>query len=179
MLPRDALVVAVAKLPAHARRGLAFRLILARYAATALSSIGSLRTGGRYNMRGEFEALYLASSPVTALREVEALVETVEGLRGVKGPPRILLSVEYELQAVVDLTDPAVQDVLSTNLVELCAPWRALNAAGLSAPTQLLGGVVHELAVIEALRVPSARDPATDNLVIFPARLRSSSTVRV
>jgi len=100
-------------------------------------------------------------------------------LLGVKGPSRILLSVEYELQAVVDLTDAAVQDVLSTNLVELCAPWGALNAAGLSAPTQLLGGVVHELAVIEALRVPSARDPATDNLVIFPVRLRSSSTLRV
>jgi RES domain-containing protein len=179
MLPRDELVVAVPKLPVNPRQGLAFRLILARYAATALSSIGSLRAGGRYNMRGEFEALYLASSPVTALREVEALVETAEGLRGVKGPPRILLSVEYELQAVVDLTDSAVRDMLSTNLVELCAPWRALNAAGLSAPTQLLGGVVHELAVIEALRVLSARDPATDNLVIFPARVRSSSTVRV
>ena len=62
MLPRDALVVAVQQLPVEPRRGLAFRLILARYAATALSSIGSLRAGGRYNMRGEFEALYLASS---------------------------------------------------------------------------------------------------------------------
>src|SRR5579884_2384745 len=115
MLRRDALVAAVQRLPTQPLEGVAFRLILARYAATALSSIGSLRAGGRYNMRGEFEALYLASSPVTALREVEALVETAKGLRGVKGPPRILLSVEYELQAVVDLTDPAVHDVLSTN----------------------------------------------------------------
>jgi RES domain-containing protein len=179
MLPRGALVVAVGALPTQAQRGLAFRLILARYAATALSSIGSVRAGGRYNMRGEFEALYLASSPVTALREVEALVETAEGLRGVKGPPRILLSVEYDLQAVVDLTEPAIQDVLDTNLAELCAPWRALNAAGLSAPTQLLGSVVHELSAIEALRVPSARDPSTDNLVVLPNRLHSSSTLRV
>ena len=111
MLPRDALVVAVKQLPVEPRRGLAFRLILARYAATALSSIGSLRAGGRYNMRGEFEALYLASSPVTALREVEALVATAEGLRGVKGPPRILLSIEYELEAVVDLTEPNAQQL--------------------------------------------------------------------
>src|SRR5437899_7412281 len=133
MLPRDALVVAVRELPAHRRRGLAFRLILARYAATALSSIGSLRAGGRYNMRGELEALYLASSPVTALREVEALVETAERLRGVKGPPRILPSIEYDLSAVVDLTDSAIQHLLSTSVAELCAPWRALNAAGLPA----------------------------------------------
>ena len=179
MLPRDALVAAVQQLPVEPRRGLAFRLILARYAATALSSIGSLRAGGRYNMRGEFEALYLASSPVTALREVEALVATAEGLRGVKGPPRILLSIDYELQAVVDLTEPKAQQLLDSSLAELSAPWRALNAAGTTAPTQLLGSVVHELSVIEALRVPSARDPATDNVVIFPDRLRSTSTVRV
>src|SRR5947209_5701245 len=144
MLPRDALVVAVGALPTQAQCGLAFRLILARYAATALSSIGSLRAGGRYNMRGEFEALYLASSPVTALREVEALVETAEGLRGVKGPPRILLSVEYRLQSVVDLTALSVQAILGTTLDELCAPWRPLNAAGQVAPTQLLGEVIRD-----------------------------------
>jgi hypothetical protein len=49
MLPRDALVVAVHHLPTSPRDALAFRLILARYAATALSSIGSRRAGGRYD----------------------------------------------------------------------------------------------------------------------------------
>src|SRR5213596_2561241 len=111
MLPRDALVVAARDISTGPRDGVAFRPILARYAATALSSIGSLRAGGRYNMRDQFEALYLASSPVTALREVEALVQTDGGLRGVKGPPRILLSVDYHLQAVLDLTEVAVQHV--------------------------------------------------------------------
>jgi RES domain-containing protein len=161
MLGRDALVVAVQRLPSRPLEGVAFRLILARYAATALSSIGSLRTGGRYNVRGQFEALYLASSPVTALREVEALVETASGVHGVKGPPRILLSVEYRLQALVDLTDTTVQAALGTTLGELCAPWRPLNAAGLVAPTQLLGEVLRDDGSIEAVRVPSARDPST------------------
>src|SRR5215472_6524796 len=146
MLPRAALVAAVQQLPVEPRRGLAFRLILARYAATALSSIGSLRAGGRYNVRGEFEALYLASSLVTALREVEALVATAEGLRGVRGPPRILLSIDYEPQAVVDLTEPSAQQLLGSSLAELSAPWRTLNAAGTTGPTQLLGSVVHELS---------------------------------
>src|ERR671935_2746166 len=116
MLRRDALARAAQRLPTKPLEGVAFRLILARYAATALSSIGSLRTGGRYNVRGRFEALYLASSPVTALREVEVLVETADGLRGVKGPPRILLSVEYRLQPVVDLTNAAVHEALGTTL---------------------------------------------------------------
>src|ERR671933_1368910 len=157
MLRRDALVAAVQRLPTQPLEGVAFRLILARYAATALSSIGSTRTGGRYNVRGHFEALYLASSPVTALREVEALIETADGLRGVKGPPRILLSVEHRLQLVVDLTDARVQAALGTTLDELCAPWRPLNAAGQVAPTQLLGEVIRDDGRIEALRVPSAR----------------------
>jgi RES domain-containing protein len=179
MLARDALVAAIQHLPTGPLEGVAFRLILARHAGTALSSIGSLRTGGRYNQRGRFEALYLASSPVTALQEVEALVETAAGLQGVKGPPRILLSVEYHLQWVVDLTDAAVQRAVGTTFDELCAPWRPLNAAGHRAPTQLLGEVVRDAGTIEGLSAPSARDPSTANLVVFPDRLRADSSLRV
>src|SRR5438874_12955534 len=104
MLTGHELVDAAERLPAAPEEGVAFRLILARYSATALSSIGSMRVGGRYNPPQSFEALYLSFDPVTALREVEALVETADGLRGVKGPPRILLSVDYRLQAVTDFT---------------------------------------------------------------------------
>ena len=96
-----------------------------------------------------------------------------------QGPPRIMLSVDYHLQAVLDLTEVAVQHVFGTSVVELCAPWRTLNASGVPAPTQILGQVLHGQGSIEALRVPSARDPATDNLVIFPDRLQAGSTVRV
>jgi RES domain-containing protein len=85
MLPRDALVVAAKDISTGPRDGVAFRLILARYAATALSSIGSLRAGGRYNMRDQFEALYLASSPVTALREVEAWYRPMRDCEASKG----------------------------------------------------------------------------------------------
>jgi hypothetical protein len=89
------------------------------------------------------------------------------------------LAVDYHLQAVLDLTVTAVQQVFGTTVVELCAPWRTLNAGGVPAPTQILGQVLHGEGSIEALRVPSARDPATDNLVILPDRLQAGSTVRV
>ncbi len=95
-----------------------------------------------------------------------------------KGPPRILLTIEYDLQAVVDMTESAAQYLLGTSVAELSAPWRALNA-DLPAATQVLGSVVHELSTIEALRVPLARGPSTDNLAIFPDRLHLTSTVRV
>ena len=62
MLAADALAAAVARLPTRPLDGGAFRLIHARYATTALSAIGSLRLGGRYNGLGAFEALYLATA---------------------------------------------------------------------------------------------------------------------
>jgi RES domain-containing protein len=139
VFPADRLAAAAARLPARPLNGVAFRLIHARYAATALSAIGSLRRGGRYNIPGAFEALYLADSPVTALREVEALVQTEAGLLGVKGPPRILLSVEYVLSAVADLTDSEIQATLATDADELCAPWRPLNARGSRPPPRSSG----------------------------------------
>jgi RES domain-containing protein len=179
VLPAGNLAAVVARLPTRSLDGVAFRLIHARYAATALSAIGALQWGGRYNGPHAFEALYLADSPMTALREVEALVQTAAGLLGVKGPPRILLSVEYTLGAVADLTDEVIQADLATNSEELCAPWRPLNAQGRLAPTQELGAAIHATARIEALKVPSARDRTAHNLVIFPDRLMAGSLVRV
>ena len=116
---------------------------------------------------------------MTALREVEALVQTAAGLLGVRGLPRILLSVEYALVAVVDLTDPAIQAFLGTDTDELCAPWRPLNAEGLPAPTQELGAAIRARGEVEALKAPSARDRTAHNLVVFPERLESGSTIRV
>ena len=88
-----------------------FRIIHAKYAATALSAAGSYRFGGRYNPAGAFEVLYLAENPVTALEEVEALLRTNDDLRGVKGPPRIVLSVECTLQHVVQLDEANLRDL--------------------------------------------------------------------
>jgi len=77
MPPAEALAAVAAPSPVAALSGIAFRSIHARYAATARSSIGSLRWGARYNAPGAFEALLLADSPVTAPREVEALIHPI------------------------------------------------------------------------------------------------------
>lgn len=166
-------------LPASVFTGVAYRLIHARYAETALSSIGSLRNGGRYNPRRAFEVLYLADSPITALQEVEALVRTRTGLFPVKGPPRLLLSVEVTLRAVLDLTQADVQQALGTNLQELTGSWVAVNDQEAVAPTQQLGCACFEVGTIEALKVPSVRDPRAFNLAVFPDRLGEGSSLRV
>lgn len=160
MLTDNELINALASLPVLPKSGVAYRLIHAKYAGSTLSSIGSLKFGGRYNPPQTFEALYLASNPVTALVEVNAVVQTASGLLGVKGPPRILLSVDYRLNAILDLNDLNIQSALATSLPELIAPWRPINAQGQIAPPQMLGAAVYGLQSIEALKVPSARDQA-------------------
>lgn len=179
MLTASELSQALASLTVQQEAGVAYRVIHAKYADSALSSIGSLKFGGRYNPPQTFEALYLASNPVAALQEVNAVIQTESGLLGVKGPPRILLSVDYKLQAILDVCNPNTQSVLEINLAELIAPWRPVNAQGRLALTQILGTAVDDLQSIEALKVPSARDLNTHNVVIFVDRLRSDSSLRV
>lgn len=159
--------------------GTAYRLIPAQFAGTALSSIGSFRRGGRYNPKEAFEALYLADTPLTALQEINLIKVTDEAILGVKSSPRLLLSVEVTLSAVLDMTVPQTQEFLNTNMQELTGSWLAMNAAGRLAPTQVLGAAAYGQGTIEALRVPSAQDSQATNLVILPERLQQGSRVRV
>ena len=91
----------------------------------------------------------------------------------------ILLSVEFSLGAVLDLTEPTTQATLDTNDHELCSAWRPLNARGSQSPTQKLGATIYAMCQIEALKAPSAREQSAFNLVVYPDRLLATSSVRV
>jgi RES domain-containing protein len=179
MVTGQLLTDALPTLPTQPLTGIAYRLIPAKYAGSALSSIGSLKKGGRYNPKEAFEVLYLAQSPITALQEVNIIKLTDAALFSTKSSPRILLSVEVTLQTVLNMADPQVQKALGTNLQELTGSWIAMNASGGMAPTQTLGFVAYNHGSIEALRVPSAQDAKAINLAVFPDRLRTGSQLRV
>lgn len=155
-----------------------FRVIHAKYAATALSAVGSYQHGGRYNPAGKFEVLYLASSPVTALEEVEALLRSGVALQGVKGPPRILLSVECALQRVLRFDKVTLQP-LGLTVGALTEPWRERLRRSEVPLTHELGRICFERGDIEALLVPSAKNPEAWNLAVFPDRLLEGSFLRV
>jgi len=160
-------------------QGTAYRLTSPKYMTRPLSPEGSLQRGGRYNKRGRFAALYLADSPATALAEVQMLKFSDNRLIGIKGPPKVLVSVDYTLQAVLNLGDPGVQAALGTNLEELRAEWVLKQQQRQRIPTQDLGEAVYESGNIEALWVPSARLWGAFNLVVFPDRLRVGSSLRL
>lgn len=172
-----ALAGAFGRLPTQPLEQAFFRVIHAKYAATALSAVGSLHFGGRYNPAGSFEVLYLTEGPVTALEEIGALLRTSEDLQGIKGPPRILLSVESNLQAVICVSDHL--GILGLELSDLTLPWRDKLRRGETPATHTLGGLAHRRGDVEALVVPSARNPQTRNLAVFPDRLHEKSSLRV
>ena len=179
MLTGQPLVSALAGLPALPAQGIAFRLIHLKYQKTPLSAIGSLKAGGRYNIAQKFAAFYTADSPVTALRELKVLIETAKGLSVSKAPPYVLLSIEYSLEAVVDLTLPVHQTALGTNLQELTGTWLPMSLQGQVAPTQQLGEAAYNSQHIEALKCPSALDPTAYNLVVFVDKLSPNSFLKV
>ena len=159
--------------------GTAYRAIGYRYATTALSAVGSLRYGGRYNVAGAFEALYLSMSPVTALLETKAMVETDGRLVGMRSAPRILLSIDCTLTNVLDLTDSSTLEILHTTTQALLAPWLPFVETSKFAPTQLLGSAAYSNGRISALLAPSARLPTESNLIVFSDRLKPGESIEV
>ena len=132
------------------------------------SGAGARTVGGRWNPPGSFATLYLAGSVEVAAAELHRLA--TRGGRAVNDfLPRHLLEYEVELDAVLDLTDPAT-----------------LKAVGLSEeqvrsddPTscQEVGEAAHHLGR-EGILAPSATG-AGDVLAVFVERLSPNSRLEV
>jgi RES domain-containing protein len=178
MLDNDPLILALESLPTVMLQGTTYRIIKNKYASSPLSTIGSLR-GGRYNPPDLFESLYIADTPNNALLEIGAMIRTHQGLVGVKCNPLLVLSLDYRLNRVLDLVEKTHQSVIETNLQELKASWRDVNAEGQMAATQKIGWAAYKMDRIEALKVPSAKIDGAYNLVIFPDKLTGNSFVQV
>ena len=161
-----------------AQRGTFFRSIDLQWLLkeTPLSAIGSRKRGGRYNRKGDFEALYLADTQLTALYETEAIYESAGIVVGARQPPRVMLSLDYDLQRVIDLRAEDTLASLKITADDLKQPWKIAQAEKRPVLTQRIGAAARA-ADIEALLVPSARVEDGTNLVVFTDRLRTGSRV--
>jgi hypothetical protein len=140
---------------------------------------GPATNGARFTPRGTFDSLYLSSDPVTALQEVNAVFETF-------GTPLLypwtVFGVNGVLTDVLDLTDPATQRQLGTNLQELTGNFAVmqdihLEGRGELPPTQLLGKAAFECMALLGMKYPSAKNPQGGiNYVLFPDRLPNCPT---
>lgn len=157
--------------------GTAFRAVNLRYLETPLSAMGSGLTGGRYNPKGKFETLYLAENPTTTLLEVQFAASSGGRFLAQPKDPYVVFSVALALQRVVNLHDARTLDYLGLSTNDLQQSWRLKQARGEPVLTQEIGRVLFELGC-EGLSYPSATD-GTANLAIFPANLKSGSTLEI
>lgn len=149
----------------------------------ALSSEGSFIWGGRYNPKGGFGALYLSCTRDTCLAEVAYYLKRAGNFLADLPPEnrtklKTELEVEVQLSYVLNLTDPAIQQLIGIHEDQLKEEWDELQAAGEEVFTQLIGKLARE-AGWEALRVPSARHAGYNLVILSVENLSASSSVLV
>lgn len=160
-------------------QGVCFRNVSQKFAhqQDILSAKGSFIRGGRFNLKGTFEVLYLSCDLRTCIEEIITSAER-DGFQVEETLPRTAVGIEVKLSRVLDLTDPAVRRRLGITKKNLTAPnWVKSQNAGQEAFTQQIGRLARE-AGFEAILVPSAVARGK-NLDIFPDRLLSGSSLEV
>ncbi len=139
---------------------------------------GPILTGARFNLKGTFGGIYLASDPLTALKEVDAILNR-KALppATILTPPWTVFAVQGSLDKILDLTDHRIQVRLGTSLSELTGSWRVQQSSHLRGeeplpPTQLLGRVAYDSGSILGMRYDSAKNSGEGfNIVVFTDRL--------
>ncbi len=141
-----------------------------------LTGVGSVRNGGRWNVKDLIPANYFSTDPTTAAAEADAKA-IAAGWPAHTLVPLTRVVFGITLRSVLDLTVAATQAVLNVTPAQLTTcPWSAEQAAGREALTQAVGRAAFE-TYAEGLLVPSAQRPGGVNLVVFPPHLRPGSSV--
>ena len=141
-----------------------------------LSGKGAFINGGRINVKGAFPVVYLSTDEETALKESKAHA-TRYGLT--IRAPRILITVDLQLNRVLDITKPAIRRSLNLTLKELKEEnWEKMQYAGIESLGQALGRAIQSIEA-EALLIPSFACRGGVNIAYFPKRKAQKSTVKV
>jgi RES domain-containing protein len=158
--------------------GVCYRSVSQKFATrkSVTSAAGSLITGGRYNLKGAFEVLYLALDVHTCTEEVTRSMQVSEFVVA-DSLPRTTIAIEVKLSRVLDLTDSRILRELGVSAAVLAGTdWKNIqNNHGREAITQEIGRYARE-AGFEALLVPSSVWNGK-NLDIFPDKLQPTSNL--
>ena len=133
---------------------------------------GAKIAGARFTPKGGFDSIYLASDPITAMHEVQALVMLPGVPVPLRTPPSVVVTVDGIVSHVLDLTDSATLKTLGTNPQEMTGVW--VMAA--NPPTQALARAAYATGRFAGIRYASSKHPGGTNLVVFPDRLTASET---
>jgi len=118
-----------------------------------------LRSGGRWNRRGRYGALYTALTPEGALAEYRKYFRQ-RNMTGRPQTPHDLVSIEVDLHPVLDLTDPA------NGIVDPQAPFLTGDSDEDKDQCHALADAIRAAGYV-AVIVPSAAEKGQKNLVIY------------
>jgi len=122
---------------------------------------------GRFHVRGEFGAIYVAADRETALAELDHRAKSL-GLHREDLLPRLLLALEISVRRTLDLTDADEREAWGLTLDDLWSnDYRRCQEVATAARAD----------GFEAIRFPSARG-AGENYAIFFDRLVPGSYLR-
>lgn len=161
-------------------KGAVYRVTTLNYAnpKSILLGEGSFRYGGRWNAIGSFRAVYGSTQDTVAVAESRANAEYA-GMSYSFRVPRLLVTVELSLEAVLNLTDLQLRHSLNVSLQSLQhEDWRKTQNQGAESLTQTLGRAVFESGG-EGLLAPSVRIADGVNVVYFPKNRKASSVVKI
>lgn len=160
--------------------GAAYRVTTLDYpsAGSILQGQGSFLHGGRWNAIGSFRAVYGSTDDTVAVAESRATADYAQVPQPFR-TPRLLVAIEFSLQAILDLTSASIRVQLGLTSGELGEEdWRKTQEAGRESFTQAIGRAVFANNG-EGLLAPSARVTGGVNVAYFPGNLRRSSRVTV
>jgi RES domain-containing protein len=141
-----------------------------------MTGLGAALMGGRWNVLNLMPANYFSLDLVTLAAEVNARLARYQ-FRPVSFQPHVTAGFTASLQAVLDLTNPAVLNALGLTSAGLTAcPWLAIQNSGHEALTQACARAAFENTA-EALLAPSAQNVGGKNLIVFPSNVRAGSSV--
>lgn len=190
MLSIPDLALVLPTLTPQTRQGHGYRIVDYEYFAAhpnlhpvrILYGFGAPTKGQRFTPRGGMATIYFAENFATAFDEIhpeQAIIRQHDP--GLVPPvsPGGFAAVKYNLETVLDVTAPAVQQALGTTTAELTAPWRQSRNRGQISPTQQLGQTAYDSRLFQAIWYESARVPSTYCLAVFPDRLSLPSFLEV
>ena len=163
MLSGTALESVIRNIPSRPKRDTYFRAMAPKYSSDSLGKRRPIQPK-RFNVKNGSRVLYLANNHVTCLAEVQAF--------GFPSSSVTIVPVQFNLQAVLDLTDPQILATLQLTTNELAFNFRVLGSTSPPAPTQELGECATASGRIDGILFRSLGHPTGINLAVIETNLR-------
>jgi len=141
------------------------------------TGVGSVLSGGRWGVQRLMPAVY-ASTDLQTLTAEAYYRGRLYGWMPQQFKTQLVVTMRWELQAVLDLTAPATLKLLKVKNAEILAcDWLAEQSALREAITQAIARAAFENQA-EGMVVPSARRSGGINVVYYPTHRRSGTGIQ-